>query len=79
MWARAAEVAELPDGYEVRFDGDGPGLSEIVGLVERERACCRFLRFSLDLEPDAGPVRLRITGPGETKAFLAAELGLVSR
>lgn len=72
-------MAELPDGYEVRFDADGPSPSEIVELVERERACCRFLRFSLDFEPDEGPLRLRITGPGETKAFLAAELGLSSR
>jgi len=44
--------------------------------VEAERACCRFLRFSLELEPGEGPIRLRITGPEETKAFLEEELGL---
>lgn len=78
MWARAAGIAELSDGYEIRFDPDGPGPSEIVRLIEGERACCPFLRFSLELEPDQGPIRLRITGPAETKAFLADELGLAS-
>jgi hypothetical protein len=44
--------------------------------VAAERACCPFLRFELALEPEEGPIRLRITGPADTKGFLASELGL---
>lgn len=66
----AVEVAELPDGIVVRFPGDAEHLERITELIALERACCRFLRFELTAEPAQGPLRLQITGPEGTPAFL---------
>ena len=45
--------------------------SELARVVALERRCCAFLRFTLTVEPGNGPVWLEITGPAESKAFLA--------
>ena len=42
--------------------------------LEDERACCRFLRFTLIVEPDGGPLSLTLTGPPGTRDFLDALL-----
>jgi hypothetical protein len=63
------ETVERPDGYAFRFPPElFEELARIVGL---ERRCCAFLRFSLTVEPGGGPVWLEITGPTESKAFIA--------
>ena len=68
----ARERRDLPDGYAFRFDAGAFG--ELARWITHERRCCPFLRFTLELEPDAGPVWLRLTGPAGTRAFLRAEL-----
>lgn len=50
---------------------DAPGLlRDLARTLELERGCCRFLAFSLTLEPDGGPIRLEISGPEGTRQFL---------
>ena len=39
-------------------------------MIEAERACCRFLKFGLTLEPDGGPLVMEVTGPEGTQEFL---------
>lgn len=63
----------------LRFAGDGTTASELAGVIDAERRCCPFLRFTLELEPGDGLVHLRIAGPEGTADFLAAELGLGGR
>jgi len=48
----------LPDGLRLRFAPPGETLSSIARAVEAERHCCRFLRFTLTVEPDEGPFTL---------------------
>jgi hypothetical protein len=36
--------------------------------------CCRFLRFTLTVEPDRGPIALELTGPRGTREFLESLL-----
>jgi len=68
---RSTERVELSTGYRFHFDGDEPGiLAQIISAVERERRCCRFLRFQIAVEEDLGPITLDVSGHGETKAFL---------
>ena len=69
---RADEGRELPDGHRLRFAAEGDILSEIARTVEAERQCCRFLRFTVTVEPDDGPIVLDLTGPAGTREFLAA-------
>ena len=44
-------------------------IAEWIGL---ERACCPFLRFALDVEPNIGAVWLRLTGTARVKEFIGA-------
>ena len=49
-------------------------LSAIAETIEAERQCCRFLRFSVTVEPDGGPISLELTGPPGTREFVSAIL-----
>lgn len=66
----------LPNGLRLRFSPSQETLSNIARTVEAERHCCRFLRFSLTVEPDGGPFVLDLTGPQGTREFVAALLDL---
>jgi hypothetical protein len=64
----------LPDGLRLRFVPSRETLSRIAEAVDAERHCCRFLRFTLTVEPDEGPFTLDLTGPDGTREFVAALL-----
>lgn len=66
---RTMERRELPNGYSLRFAAESDVLSEIAHAVENERQCCRFLRFTVTVEPDDGPITVEFTGPAGTKEF----------
>jgi hypothetical protein len=65
-------VTELPDGVELKFAA--ADLEPVASFIERERRCCPFLRFELELVPDEEVLWLRLTGPEGVKRFLGAEL-----
>jgi len=73
------ELAEgrdaLAEGMRLRFSATPTALSAIAQAVEAERHCCRFLRFSITVEPDNGPIVLELTGPRGTGEFLAGLFG----
>ena len=66
------EVKELEGGYSYGLPSDGEWLSELANLVNLERRCCPFLRFTINVEPAGGPIVLEMTGPAGTKEFLEA-------
>jgi hypothetical protein len=71
--ARQAEGSdEISNGFRFTFRPTSEALALIVKTVDAERQCCRFLRFQITVEPDEGPVRVELTGPAGTRAFLAA-------
>jgi hypothetical protein len=71
---RAESRGALPEGLRLQFSPVGETLSTIAAVIEAERECCRFLRFRLTVEPDAGPIVLELTGPRGTAEFLDALL-----
>jgi hypothetical protein len=72
LTTEAAEISELPDGLAFRFPAEEyDAVTEFVG---RERLCCPFLTFALEVSPDRGPIWLRLTGEGGVKEFIRAEL-----
>jgi hypothetical protein len=72
---RRAESQELAgDGVRLRFAAAAGTLPAIAEVVDAERHCCRFLRFTLTVEPDEGPIVLELTGPPGTRQFLDALL-----
>jgi hypothetical protein len=78
--AAQLEVRELAEakaeGFAFRVAA-GAQLSALAELIELERQCCPFLRFSLTVEPGDGPIWLTLTGPAGTREFLLHELGFV--
>jgi hypothetical protein len=76
MTQAVEEIRELSDGLSFRFTAlEYDAVTEFVG---RERLCCPFLTFSLDVTPNEGPLVLRLTGADGVMAFIRAELGLPS-
>ncbi len=72
----AEEVRELPDGYALRFPGEGGWLATLAELIRCERECCPFLRLELHAEQQDGPLWLRLRGPAGTKEFVVGLLAL---
>lgn len=71
LFAAVQAASELPDGYELQLAADMyPTVAE---FVSRERLCCPFFRFVLELEPDGGPLSLRLTGREDVKQLLQTE------
>jgi hypothetical protein len=68
--ARATSRTSVPEGLHWSFvSGDGI-LAEIARVIDAERRCCPFLRFTVVVEAGGGAVTLAVTGPAGTKAFL---------
>jgi hypothetical protein len=73
---RSAGRELLADGVRLRFEPSSEMLSSIVQAVDAERHCCRFLRFTITVEPNDGAMILELTGPPGTREFVAALLEL---
>jgi hypothetical protein len=71
---RSAGRELLADGVRLRFEPSSETLSSITRAVDAERHCCRFLRFTITVEPNTGAMILDLTGPPGTREFVAALL-----
>ncbi len=66
-------VLELDDGYAFEYPAEMdiyPLRGEFIGF---EHLCCPFFRLSIELEPEAKSVWLKVTGEPGVKAFVYAE------
>ena len=70
------EIRELADGYALRFPGDAKHLLEVAELVSRERRCCPFFTFEIEVSSEDKPLWLRLTGSKGVKEFIKAEIGI---
>jgi hypothetical protein len=70
------EVVELEDGYAFRHSPDRAMLLAVAEFVSNQRLCCPFFEFGITVERAGGPVWLRVTGVGEAKQVLGAEMGV---
>ena len=69
--ARASRYEWLEDGFRFHFAPADGLVPAIAAMIDAERQCCRFLRFSLTAEPGEGSLTLDVTGPAGTADFLA--------
>jgi hypothetical protein len=74
LMRRAISHEPSPEGLRVRFAPLSDTLATIARAVDAERHCCRFLRFTITVEPADGPIVLEVSGPPGTGAFVAALL-----
>jgi hypothetical protein len=73
---RAVEaIHELPNGYAFRLPNDATVLRQTAEFIMREKLCCPFFGFSVEVEPEGGPLWLRLTGAEGIKPFIQAEIG----
>ena len=63
-------VRELPDGYEFQFSPNPATVAKVAEWAAGERLCCPFFNISLRMDPEHGPLWLRLTGRKGTKAFI---------
>lgn len=64
------EAVCLDDGIALRFPGSREWLERASHLIAFERECCPFLLLELRVEPERGPIWLRLRGPEGTVGFL---------
>lgn len=74
LFALAQEVQELPDGFAIRFVNEPGRFMAIARFIENERLCCPFFKFGLEVEPNSGPLWLRLTGGEGVKEILQTTL-----
>jgi hypothetical protein len=71
LMRRASAGAFMKDGLRLRFAAHPDLLTDIARTIELERRCCRFLNFTIDVEPAEAGITLLVTGPVGTGEYLA--------
>ena len=74
LFSDIKEIRELPDGYEFRLEDNASVLLKAAEFISLEKLCCPFLAFMLDVDAEAGPVKLRLTGREGVKAIIREEV-----
>jgi hypothetical protein len=74
----ALPTAYPPEGEGLEFELSADRLAGVTGFIERERRCCPFLSFRLQLPSWSASLRLSITGPAGTRALLSTTFSPVS-
>ncbi len=69
-------VIEGEVGFTLNFGRESRIIKSVSQMIEIERAVNPFLRMTLVVESNQGPVKLELTGPTGTKDFLISEFGL---
>jgi hypothetical protein len=75
VFGAVEEVQELPDGYSFRLANETALLLKVADFLAKERLCCPFFGFALQIEPEGGAVWLSLTGRAGVKPFIQAEIG----
>ena len=68
VFSKAQEIIELDNGYEFVFPVDV--LLPLAEFISRERLCCPFWDFNLNLAPASEQIRVRLTGPEGVRGIL---------
>ncbi len=68
------DIRELPDGYAFCFPDEEHVLVMLAEFISLEKLCCPFLGFVIEVEPEGGPLCLRLMGREGVKAFIREEV-----
>jgi hypothetical protein len=75
VFGAVQEIHELPTGYAFRLPNEATILLKTAEFIRREKLCCPFFGFRVEVEPEGGPLWLRLTGGDGIKPFIRAEIG----
>ncbi len=70
VYAAVQAIQEMPMGYRFRLPTDSAMLLKVVEYMSNERLCCAFLGFTLEVEPQGGPVWLGLSGSEGVKEYI---------
>src|SRR5262245_29678519 len=76
LFGSVESTQELPNGYAFRLKNQEGLLLKAAEFIDRERLCCPFFSFAIEVESEGGAVWLRLSGPEGVKPFIRAEIGL---
>jgi hypothetical protein len=79
LFGAVIQIEELPNGYAFHLPVEPAILSMAAEFIKYERLCCPFFSFTLEVEPQGEPFRLKLTGPEGVKQFLLFELNLENK
>lgn len=68
--ARADSIEWTPAGIRFSFSPQSDTLEAITHVIDRERRCCAFLTFRLEVTEGGGDFLLELSGPPGTREFL---------
>lgn len=70
LFERITDLRERSDGYAFRLPAETEVVRSAGAFISRERLCCPFFRFTLEVTSDEGPVWLHLTGRDGVKAYV---------
>lgn len=73
LFSSFQEMRELSNGYEFRLERSD-AIAKAAEFISLEKLCCPFLAFTIEVEPEGGPIWLRLTGRDGVKAFIREEI-----
>jgi hypothetical protein len=76
LFATVQGVEELPDGYGFQLPSEM--LIRAAEFIARERLCCPFFRFALEIEPGSDTLWMKLSGSDEVKQFVRAEFPMLT-
>jgi CYTH domain-containing protein len=69
------EIRENFNGYSFLLRKESNMLINLMEFIEKERLCCPFFGFIIEIEQEGGDVWLKITGREGVKDFIEVEFG----
>jgi len=75
LFGSVESMQELPNGFAFRLKDQEGLLAKMAEFVDRERLCCPFFSFAIEVGSERGAVWFRLTGPDGVKPFIRAEIG----
>ncbi len=73
IFASVQEVRELSTGYALHLPNETGLLQTVMAFISYERLCCPFFHFGLEIEPQQGPIWLRLSGTTDVKLYLQSQ------
>jgi hypothetical protein len=75
LFQSVQSILELTNGYKFQLSNESDVLLAAAEFISRERLCCPFFDFGLEVEREGGAVCLSLTGREGVKPFIMAEIG----
>lgn len=70
LFERIIDLQERSDGYAFCLPAESEVIQNAGAFVSRERLCCPFFRFNIEVTPNGGPVWLTLTGRDGVKEYI---------